>query len=140
MTPFLIALFALSLGGIIALLSAKHIELEHGRLFFAGVRPAIGAYLGSWLTFVERRAPHLLRRYATEGYTIAKALFHRGVALLVLHTERLLERTLQGLRGATGSHAAGSEASEFLREVAEHKKTLLKKAARSKKQPAIYEE
>lgn len=133
----LTVLLGVSATGLIALLTVKRWELTTGRILFSELRPAAGRILGSGLTFVERRAPVLLKNIAWAVYRRASAALHFAVAWVVLHAERLLERVLNILRHTT--HPAGEgEASPFLREVAEHKKSLLKRSG--KKQNAIYEE
>jgi len=64
-------------------------------------------------------------------------LAHRTTAWSVLQVERMLEKTLHTLRHTTAARADG-EASAFLREVAEHKKSLIEKSGEKKN--AIYEE
>jgi hypothetical protein len=139
MALFFTVLLGISIAGLVGLLAVKRWELSGGRVVMGSLRPAAGRMLGEGLHFVERQAPQLVRAAAMRAYAATRVLVHRLVAWVVLHTEHLLERTLAGLRGATQTRGEG-EASEFLREVAEHKKSLLKKSARSKKQNAIYEE
>lgn len=79
----------------------------------------------------------MVRRFVRLSTMVLRSAVHRGVAWLVLHAERWLERTLEVLRQRTGPRRAASSESAFLREVAAHKKTLLK---RSLKQRTIAEE
>ncbi len=137
MTVFLIALMCISVVGISSVLYVKHWEASHGKLIMSGVRTKAGEALGVGLNFLEKRAPVVLRAAAMRGYIMARTLLHRGIAWMVLFVEHLLEKTLHSLRHTTQQRSDG-EASEFLREVAEHKKQLQNSA--SKEQNAIYEE
>lgn len=136
MVTFLTILLAVSILGLISLVAIKRWELAHDRLVMSGVRPVAGHYLGSALAFIEEGLPMFVRRSLRITYAVARSLTHRLVAWVMLHTERWLERTLKTLRGATQSRPEG-EASEFLREVAAHKRSLLRKSAKTR---AIYEE
>ena len=79
-----------------------------------------------------------MRTKTSSGYAAALVLLHRGVAWTVLFAENMLEKTLRTLRHTTGQRGDG-KVSEFLREVAEHKK-LLQDNSSDKKPNAIYEE
>ncbi len=137
MVIFLTVLLYLSIAGLIGLLAVKRWEFTTGRVLFAGARPAAGAMLGEGLHFVERRAPALLKGFSWTLYRRLRAAFNLLVAWAVLYAERMLERVLSVLRHTT--HPSGSgEASAFLREVAEHKRSLQKRSG--KKPNAIYEE
>lgn len=136
MVPFLTTLLIISIMGLVGLIAIKRWELSHDRLVMSGVRPVAGHYLGSALTFIEEGLPMFVRRSLRVAYAIVRSLTHRLVAWTMLHTERWLEKTLRALRGATQARPEG-EASEFLREVAAHKRSLLRKSAKTR---AIYEE
>src|SRR3989338_263143 len=137
----MVTFFSITLGisilGLTGLIAAKRWETATGRVFFSGVRPAAGQVLGSALHFVERRAPALLRLGFSTLIAAARTGIRFSIAWVVLRAERLLEKTLHPLRHTTATRGEG-EASPFLREVAEHKKSLLEGTDR--KQNAIYEE
>ena len=138
MVLFLTVLLCVSVLGLVCLITVKHWELTTGRVLISKLRPAAARVLGEGLHFVERRAPAALKDLARRFYAEARETLHLAVAWVALRTERLLERVLNTLRHTTHSHGGG-EASAFLREVAEHKKSLQKRA--SPKNPnAIYEE
>ncbi len=137
MVTFLLALLCISIVGLVTLLSVKRRELSTGRVMFGGLRPKAGKLLGQGMHFLERQAPAIATESARRAIARGRVASHRVVAWAVLKTERGLESTLQVLRGATQERGAG-EASAFLREVAEHKKSLLKRSG--KKPNAIYEE
>lgn len=119
-----------SMAGIVALLGAKRFEVATGRVVLGEVRPKIGAFFHSLLTWVERVFPALLSRSLKRGVSYASWFMHNGVARGVLVLERVLERTLAIVRYATAhpSTQSAGKASAFLQEVAEHKKKLLKRS------------
>jgi hypothetical protein len=130
LVTFFTATLVFSIGGIVVLLAAKRFEMKTGKVFLGGVRPRVGAYFHTALVAVERVLPALVSRTlkrVTNGFSW---LMHNGTARGVLILERMLEKTLAGVRYAT-SHppvASAGKASAFLQEVAEHKKNLLKRA------------
>ncbi len=134
MVIFLVVLLGISIVGLVALLSIKRWELTTGKMLLSQSRPHVGAFLGSAAVAVERHLPALVRRAVHYWYRRIFAFVLRLVALLVLYAERLLERTLHLLRHST-SAPRGEQPSEFLREVAEHKKAL-----QNGEQGAIYED
>ncbi len=138
MVIFLTALLCVSIAGLIGLIAVKRWEIESGRLVMSGMRPKAGAVLGESLRFVEQGLPHAVRRTARRAYKLSRLLFHRTVAWTVLQVERVLERTLHTLRHHTAEERGDGEVSAFLREVAEHKKSLLEQSG--EKRSAIYEE
>ena len=137
MVVFFTALLCVSIAGLACVLYAKHWEESNGKLMMSRVRPKAGEVLGVGLNFVERRAPALLRDAASRAYAAARTLVHRSTAWAVLQVEQMLEKTLHTLRHTTAARSEG-EASAFLREVAEHKKSLIEKSGEKKN--AIYEE
>ncbi len=138
MVTFLTTLLCISIAGLATLILAKRWEMRSGRLLFSGSRPALGAFVGGALHFVERQAPAILRRLLVRLIASLRTRVHFGVAWVVLHAERLLETTLHTLRHNTTEPRGDGEASAFLREVAEHKKSLLEGSGEQKN--AIYEE
>ena len=138
MSVFFIALLCVSIVGMAAILSIKHWETSRNKLILSRVRLKAGEALGAGLNFVEKRAPAIVRTKTSRGYAAALVLLHRGVAWTVLFAENMLEKTLHTLRHTTGRRGDG-KVSEFLREVAEHKK-LLQDSSSDKKPNAIYEE
>lgn len=136
MALFFTILLGISLVGLIGVIALKRWELASGKVVMSAYRPGLGERLGNALLFVERGIPFLVRLGVTRGYHAARARVQRAVAWSVIHLEHGLERLLRQVRGATAVRRDGAEASAFLREVAQHKKTLKK----SVKKRAIYEE
>jgi hypothetical protein len=137
MVIFLIVLMNMSIVGIVGLIALKRWEMATGKVFFASVRPAAGRVLGAGLHFAERRAPALLQGLGWSLYRAVRRLSQFAVAWTMLRVERVLERVLHTLRHTTVSSGDG-KVSAFLREVAEHKKSLIHQS--SEKKNAIYEE
>ncbi len=136
MVAFLLTLLLVSIAGLVALIGVKQYEMSSGRVLMGRVRPKVGGWLSEALHVVERGMPGLLRGFARRAYVRAHTALHRFVAWTVIHTERGLEQVLHVLRHTTSAPRQGGEASAFLREVAEHKKSLQEEG----KQGAIYEE
>ncbi len=121
--------FSITLGisivGLILILTLKRIELRTGRVLFRGLRPAMGNFLGGILSFVEHVLPAAGRRV---GRNIVHAT-QRGVKFVMLRGALVFERTLEMLlhrvREKTRPPRGRTEVSGFLKEVAEHKRSLL---------------
>lgn len=142
MVTFFTVTLAISIVGLITLITIKQWELSTGHVLMAEVRPAIGAFLSAGLHWVERIAPSVLKSWARQAWVIIRAIVHRLAALGVLWAERILERTLKVLRHKTAlprSRDAAASTSPFLVEVAKHKRFLLRQAPK-KEDRMIHEE
>ena len=127
MAPFLLTILVLSMCGILALFLLKRWELRTGRMLAQPIRPPVSKFFHRVLFWIERVIPALVRVYSHQGWQATLSFIHRSVAFLVLLTERLLERALHIIHRSTDvQHRAAGEASAFLREVAEHKRKLLR--------------
>lgn len=131
MALFFTFTLGISILGLITLLSLKHWELQTGKMLFSGARPVMGDFFHGVVFWVERVAPKLLRLIAKRIARATMALAHRTVAWVVVHVEKGLEYVLFRLRHSTSTEIK-QEASPFLREVAEHKKELLKHAEKDR--------
>jgi len=127
----------LSILGMVGLLVVKQWELSTGMVLGARFRPALGALMHRTLNWFEYTLPMLVKQSWYRSVLYVRTVFHRLAALVVVVTERVLERTLKGLRHNTSVPRNDTEASAFLREVSAHKKQLLK-STRQKK--VTYEE
>jgi hypothetical protein len=127
---------AISIVGLITLISLKRWEMSGGRVVGAAMRPAVGEFFHRCVVFVERVLPALALHLLMRGWAALRAFARAVVAWGVLVVERVLESTLHGIRRKTSvPHARQAKSSDFLREVAEHKKKLLEVEDR-----AIYED
>ena len=140
MEVFFIVTLIVSIVGLVALFAVKQWELESGRMVLAGVRPKVGAFAHRCVVWVERVLPSLVVSSGTHAFKRAEEWLHRSAAHLLLALEHALEHVLRRLRGVTEQPRTNREASEFLREVAAHKRTLLSKKASKRKTPVITEE
>ena len=126
---FTIAL-GLSIGGMASLLALKRYELDTGKLVMADVRPVVGEFFHRVVVMVGSRLPDFAQRSAARATQALRALAHHMVARATLGLEQMLERVLHTVREKTSPPRAPGEASAFLREVADHKKQILKRRPR----------
>lgn len=138
MTFFLTITLLLSCAGLVVLLALKRYELTSGRLLMSGMRPKVGGVAHAGVMFVESVLPSLVVRWIQQLIVAARALAHKALARGILLFEHVLHRMLVSVRDMT-THApsSGGPASAFLREVAEHKRTLQR---RSSDKRAIFDE
>jgi len=133
MVPFFITTLVTSIMGIVLLLSLKQWELRTGAVVGGRARAPVGSFFHAALVWVERILPTLVRVFARRLVRATSMFVHRAAALGVLWAEYALEHVLDLLRKTTSSRKGMGEASAFLREVAEHKRKLLKSRAVSAK-------
>ena len=123
MVLLLTVLLLVSCAGMALILFLKNKELTEGRVFFAGVRPALSGFFSRALV-IERALPSLIGTVSRRAGYLARVGVRALVAWVALVLERVLERALHLLRYKTSAPEAQGEASPFLREVAEYKKKL----------------
>src|SRR3989338_3085807 len=130
MVLFFTVTLGISIVGMSALLALKHFEMTTGRVVLGEARPGIGAFFHRGLVWVERDLPTGLSVIAGKAVVLGKKVLHHAVARSILALERGLEWALGLLRHTTTPTQQGTgEVSAFLREVAEHKKKLLKRSS-----------
>lgn len=134
MALFFSVTLAISIVGILTLIVLKRREVNTGKIILRDARPAIGEFFHRILSFFESVAPRALQRLLARGYWALRRLAQRALAWGLLLIERLLEKSLEMLRGPQRTSNT-KEATGFLREVTEHKKMLQKEG-----EQAIYEE
>ena len=131
MVIFLTSVLILSSIAMVALLWTKHWELTTGRVLFGSVRPRIGEVSHKALVVIEQHAPAFIRSRAAAFVGWLRTGARVAVARLWVATEQALERALHSLRNAMSHthHEANvrGSASTFLREVAEHKRRLMRR-------------
>jgi hypothetical protein len=129
---FMVLMLSLSLCisiiGMVLLLGVKRYELSNGKVFFASVRPGLGAFTHMVSVWVTRVLPALIKHLAIRARRSLESLLHKLVARAALLVEYVLEKGLHIVRETTTSNRAQGEVSPFLREVADHKKKLLKRS------------
>lgn len=127
MMTFLTTLLSVSIVGMVLLLVLKHYELRTGRLFLGSLRPIINRVFFHMLHFVEEHLPALMRANIERVFRFTVGAAHRFVAQVLLYVEYWLQRALDLLHLTTHIPHTTTPASAFLREVAAHKKNLLKR-------------
>lgn len=133
MVLFFTTTLAISIVAMILLLILKRYELATGRMVFAGARPALNSFFHTVMWFGQQVLPELARNQIERGWNVVLTGIQRAIAYSIVSIEHVLERILHTVRERTQSVRPG-EPSAFLREVADHKKTLLYKKG-LKKQP-----
>lgn len=123
---FFCALLFISIVGLVSLVCIKRWEMRTGRMLFAGARPSVGAAAHVFLTWVEGVLPSLIAMRTRQTFHALRIWLQRSVARGLLAAEQWLEGVLDSIRGVTEHPQSNKEASAFLREVAEHKRTLLR--------------
>ena len=116
------------MGGLVALLALKRYEMTTGRVVFRQIRPQLGMFFHACLVWVEQALPALLAHAIRRGVGALNRVIHQVVARGILALEHALVWVLKTLHYTTQPTSSGTgEVSAFLREVAEHKKKLLKR-------------
>ena len=122
----------LSILGMVGLLGFKRYELTSGQVLFASARPALGAFFRQALWWIEKVLPALVRVYTIRAVRYCKVSLQRTLARSILWLEHTLERMLHTVREQTTTAVRSpGEASAFLREVAEHKRTLSRRTRKA---------
>ena len=124
MVFYLIILLAISIVGMLTLITAKRYELSTGNLMFANSRPRMARFSNRMVFLFGTAVPLYLRWQVGRLFRACTAWIHRVTARVVVLVERWLESVLENVREKTAPNRAPGEASAFLREVAEHKKKL----------------
>ncbi|MBI2005133.1 hypothetical protein HYS79_03215, partial [Patescibacteria group bacterium] len=124
--------FSITLGtsivGMALLLILKHLELKTGRVLLGSARPAVGRFFNAGLVWLEYILPALLRQALFRAGRALRTWVREVIARGIVFFERILEAVLFTVREKTRAPKGAGEVSAFLREVADHKKKLLKRA------------
>jgi hypothetical protein len=128
MVLFFIITLGLSILGMAALLGFKRYELATGRVFLAVARPHIASSLERGVQWVGHTLPAQAAELARVEGAKLRMWLHVTLARAVLSLEHTLERVLHVVREKTEPDRPVGEASAFLREVANHKKKLQRRA------------
>ncbi|HVV39036.1 MAG TPA: hypothetical protein VHD31_01795 [Candidatus Paceibacterota bacterium] len=133
---FTITLLISSLG-LLSLLLLKSYEMRTGRLFMASMRPGVQRLMHATVLFVEYILPGLARRGVRGIWLSVEGVVKQALARAILFFENALENMLTFVRELMQPPRGGGQASQFLREVAEHKKKLLERPVAKR---AIFDE
>ena len=133
MVLFFIALLGISIVGMSAVLYLKRYELTTGKVFLAGARPRTHSFFHTLFVLVERVLPALLREQGAKAADWSVSFAHYATAKGVLFVEHSLEQVLHTVRQKTApERVISGEVSPFLREVADHKKQLLRRSRKAR--------
>lgn len=131
MVLFLTAVLVSSSVAMAALLYAKHWELSTGQVMFEPVRPRLGEWSHRVISAFEQHLPAAVRVRGRAMAERVRSAAHAWTARAVIAAEHALEKTLTVLRRTTAPHQeATGQVSAFLREVAEHKRYLVRRRKR----------
>lgn len=134
MVLFFTVTLLVSVAGMILLIAIKRFEVASGRIMLSGVRPRLNSFFARLSWWGNKMLPALARQQVERIARLALARTQLAIAHAVVYVEHLLERVLNAVRSRTEGQYMEQEPSAFLREVADHKKTLLHKKRSSKKQ------
>ncbi len=126
MVFFFVTTFILAIIGMVAILSVRHWELETGNVCLTNVRPQMSRALRFVSLWCGHILPTLIRIYSRRAWRAISVSAHHTAARVAIKLEQLLEHTLHMVRRTTEIPRGSGEVSAFLREVAEHKKKLLR--------------
>ncbi len=124
---FFITTLLISIVGMVSMILIKRWELRTGKMVMRNRRPGVARAVRTTAFVTGTVAPLVARHWWEYGVEWTKLRLHRATAWTVIHTERGLEKVLHTIRHSTAPERVG-EASEFLREVAEHKKQIQENA------------
>ncbi len=127
----LIIVLYVSIAGMVLLIGIKRFELKTGRVLASSVRPALARVSHSTVLW-GKQFPYFVGRYFIQKTPVARVALQRMLARGLVWTEHLLEQMLHTLRRGTTPQKGGTPVSDFLREVTEHKRTLLRTVHRTK--------
>lgn len=136
MVLFFFITLAISITGLILILVLKRIEVRTGRMLLRGARPGAGRFFGGALIFGEHVIPGAARGAVRGLLHLGKQGIQFVRVKIALVFEKKLEVLLHRVRKASRSEPRG-EASGFLREVADHKRSL---QAEPEKKRAIFDD
>lgn len=115
---------SVSILGLLAILLIKRYEIRSGRKFMSRVRPGVD----SAAVFIVEGVPSLMHQGRHHALSAARQWAGAALMRAVFVFENGLERLLHKVREKTRAPREPGEASPFLREVADHKRELLKRA------------
>jgi len=128
MVSVLTVTLGVSIVGLLSLLVIKRREMKTGRVMFARIRPRMRRFFHTILVVVEHVIPGLVKHVVYGVLRFMRGGVQRLIARAILLFEFTLERVLHRVRSTSTAPQGSGEVSNFLREVAAHKRALLKRA------------
>jgi hypothetical protein len=119
---------AVSVVGLLSILLLKRYELSTGKMVLGKARPKVSRVSHDVVLTVEYILPSLVVRIIKRSIELVKDWLKQVVARAIFLFERMLEVLLHTVREKTRPPRGAGEASAFLREVADHKRELLKRS------------
>ncbi|MBP9711392.1 MAG: hypothetical protein KBD50_04020 [Candidatus Pacebacteria bacterium] len=137
MVSVLTVTLGVSIVGLFSLLALKRREMRTGRVAFRGLRPRLRRFFHIILVVIEHVIPGLVKHLVHGILRFMRGGVQRVIARAILMFELTLERVLHRVRSTSTAPQGSGEVSNFLQEVAAHKRALLKRAPSKR---AIFEE
>lgn len=128
MALFFTITLLVSAASLFVLIGLKRFEMRRGKVVFARVRPFVMGVLYALLRFIEHILPSLMRRVLYKGWVAVRRFASVTLARTVLFFEQRLVQVLELMHYKMQPRHGTGEVSAFLKEVAEHKRKLLRKA------------
>lgn len=128
MAFFLTITLLVSAAFLTLLIAVKRFEMRRKRVVFARLRPTVAGALHAALLLVEHILPSLVRRMVYRAWVVARRAAGAVLARAVLFFERRLVQVLELMHYKMQPARSSGEVSTFLKEVAEHKRKLLRRA------------
>lgn len=126
-----IILFYTSILGMFFLIVVKRWELRTGRVLASRMRPFISRMSMLLSGWVDGVLPGAVRVVSRRSVLFFREVIRHITAHAVLWFEGVLESALRSIkRVTTPARQGGAPASHFLREVAEHKKMLMRESGK----------
>lgn len=124
MDVFFSITLGISIVGLVLLLSLKRYELRTGRRLFGGMRPLLDRFFRRVLLLIEHALPRAVESGGKQAGHASRYFIRHAFAGTMGFFERMLEVMLHTVREKTEPQRGSKNASEFLQEVAEHKRQL----------------
>lgn len=128
MILFLTGTLTASVLGMGSILLTKQWEDRTGRVLFAGQRPRLQMAVREAKVWLLHTLPTRSKRAARITGRSVRHMARHALAFGILWIEQKLEQVLQAIRHTAQVPQGQLAASPFLREVAEYKKTLMRRA------------
>ena len=126
MVTFFSSTLVFSLVGMILVLVLKRFEMRSGRTLFVRLRPFFNRFFHRSLVWVEYVLPDALETTLKRLVYALTRVVRGGVVEVMRFFEHKLEALLEAVRRRTRPPQGGNkEASTFLREVADHKRSVM---------------
>lgn len=128
MALFFSVTLGISILGLFAILTLKRYELASGKVFLGRARPGVTRVSHNLVLWFEHILPSLVVHMVRALSAAIRRWLKQVVARTFFLFERGLEALLHTVREKTKPPRGVGQVSAFLREVADHKRELLKRS------------